>query len=284
MTALRPRAGGARAACSAAAATATIAARVVLARRPPGERHRWRRRNHAGRTVSLLGGPAAVVGLLAAAASGDPALRGPGLLAVVAAGSAGLYDDLYGATHARGLSGHLRALRDKEVTSGLGKLVAISAGAAASARLLSPAGAVRRAPSFATRVDQASGAALIAGAANLANLFDLRPGRTLKLTLACSVPAACGTHAASATAAGLAGVTIASLPADLAEQTMLGDCGANALGALLGVLAAAGRRRTRGRWLATVLAGTLASEAVSFSAAIDAVPALRWLDRLGRRT
>jgi UDP-N-acetylmuramyl pentapeptide phosphotransferase/UDP-N-acetylglucosamine-1-phosphate transferase len=66
---------------------------------------------------------------------------------------------------------------------------------------------------------------------------------------------------------------------------MLGDAGANALGAVLGV---AGVSRLRSRpsllaVLATIATLTVASERVSFTAVIDATGPLRWLDQLGRR-
>jgi hypothetical protein len=65
---------------------------------------------------------------------------------------------------------------------------------------------------------------------------------------------------------------------------MLGDCGANAIGTALGCALVAGSGRlTRLQVLAGIVALTLASEKVSFSAWIDAHPAATWLDRLGRR-
>jgi hypothetical protein len=74
------------------------------------------------------------------------------------------------------------------------------------------------------------------------------------------------------------------LPDDLDERVMLGDGGANAFGALLGV-ALADRTGLVGR--AALLAGlgalTAASERVSFTKVIEGTPGLRGLDRLGRR-
>ena len=65
---------------------------------------------------------------------------------------------------------------------------------------------------------------------------------------------------------------------------MLGDAGANALGALLGVALAA---RTGPVGRAVLLAGlaglTAASEKVSFTKVIEGTPGLRELDALGRR-
>ena len=70
----------------------------------------------------------------------------------------------------------------------------------------------------------------------------------------------------------------------MAEQAMLGDTGANAAGALLG-LAAVHRLGTKGQ--AVLLTGltalTLVSERISFTAVIESTPVLRELDALGRR-
>jgi hypothetical protein len=65
---------------------------------------------------------------------------------------------------------------------------------------------------------------------------------------------------------------------------MLGDTGANALGALLGVgLAARTGPVGRAVLLAAVAGLTLASERVSFTKVIAGTPGLRELDGLGRR-
>jgi UDP-GlcNAc:undecaprenyl-phosphate GlcNAc-1-phosphate transferase len=64
---------------------------------------------------------------------------------------------------------------------------------------------------------------------------------------------------------------------------MLGDAGANALGALLGLSAARLPRPVRLGLLAGVTALNAASEVVSFTKVIQATPALRRLDQLGRR-
>src|SRR5690606_11238762 len=146
-------------------------------------------------------------------------------------------------------------------------------------------------------------AALIAGCANLANLLDLRPGRALKVVLPAAAAFAVlgagagtteeGVHgdadaARARSGAGLARAALMpgllALPADLREHGMLGDAGANVLGAAVG--AAATRVLpvpARGALLVGVVALTLASEKVSFSAVIDRTPVLHALDRLGRR-
>ena len=64
---------------------------------------------------------------------------------------------------------------------------------------------------------------------------------------------------------------------------MLGDSGANAIGAMLGVAAASLPRRSRVLVLGGVAALTAVSEKVSFTSVIARTPALNWLDMLGRR-
>jgi UDP-N-acetylmuramyl pentapeptide phosphotransferase/UDP-N-acetylglucosamine-1-phosphate transferase len=80
------------------------------------------------------------------------------------------------------------------------------------------------------------------------------------------------------------GAAAALLPGDLKERVMLGDGGAGALGAAVGVgLAAGATPSALRRMTALVTALVLSSEVVSFNGVIEAVPALRRIDRLGRQ-
>jgi UDP-GlcNAc:undecaprenyl-phosphate GlcNAc-1-phosphate transferase len=254
-------------------ATASTLAWSALQQRPPSDAH-WQRSNYRGRDVTLLLGPAVGVGALAGIVAARPSGRRGALLAVASAAAVGAYDDLYGDRHARGLRGHARALREGRVTTGMVKL-AVLAGTAA----LGSSTAARR------PVDVAVNTVLVAGGANLINLFDLRPGRAAKVSLlAAAALGAGGTVHGRAVAAVAAGAALAALPSDLGERAMLGDCGAGALGAVLGWSAGVdGSRRRRGLLAASVVAITVASERVSFSEVIERQPALRALDRLGRR-
>jgi len=64
---------------------------------------------------------------------------------------------------------------------------------------------------------------------------------------------------------------------------MLGDTGANALGAVLGVALIQGRSRSTRLALLTGLVGlTLLSEKVSFTKVIESTPGLREFDAWGR--
>ena len=174
------------------------------------------------------------------------ALRQPP--AVLAAGGAGLADDLWSGPE-RGFRAHLRA----GGTTGVLKLVAIPLAGLLATRKL-------------------SGALLVGLAANFLNQLDTRPGRALKAYLV----------AAPAVGAPVA-VAVLLLPYDLRERAMLGDCGSNALGALVG-LKSVSHLTDRGRWLAIgVLVGlTALGERRSLGELIERTPGLSQLDALGR--
>jgi UDP-N-acetylmuramyl pentapeptide phosphotransferase/UDP-N-acetylglucosamine-1-phosphate transferase len=242
------------------------------------------RTNFRGRTVTLAGGPALAVAASAGAAlgAGSAPAAAAALVAGLGSGAVGLYDDVVGARPeqkaAKGFRGHLGALRRGRVTAGLVKIVGVGAAGLAAATLLA---AERDRHGAARLVDVALGAGVIAGTANLVNLLDLRPGRALKAGLLLGAPLSAGQR--GGLAAGPAGAAAGLLRADLGEEIMLGDSGANALGALLGVALAARTGPVGRAGLLAVLAGlTAASEKVSFTAVIERTPALRALDALGR--
>ena len=290
-------------AAAAAGVTAAGAARLAYAavrRRPPGGTGTWSRTNHRGEAVTLLEGPAvtagAIVGVLAQG-SIEPASWRPALAMVAgAAGAAafGAYDDLAGSGDRRGFRGHLGALRHGEITTGAVKLGGIGVTGMASA-------AVAGGP----LADVVINAGLVAGGANLLNLFDLRPGRAIKVAVASGALIAAGGalsagRAGTAAPAGRAALAplplaaalaplpplaaaLALVPEDLGERAMLGDCGANALGAMLGAAATGLPRTARVALLAGITGLTAASEKISFTKVIERTPALRRLDMLGRR-
>jgi len=268
---------------AAAGVTAAGVARLAysaLNQHPPGGPKAWSRTNHRGEPVTLLEGPAVAAGAIAGAlaqaglgsGTGSASWRPGVAMAVGGAGAAafGAYDDLTGSGDRRGFRGHFGALRHGEVTTGAVKLGGIGVTGIVSAVL---AGG--------SPVDIVINAGLVAGGANLLNLFDLRPGRAIKVAVAS------GVLAAPADAVGTAppvGAALTLLPEDLGERAMLGDCGANALGAMLGAAAAGLPRPARIALLAGIAGLTAASEKVSFTQVIERTPALRWLDLLGRPT
>jgi Glycosyl transferase family 2 len=199
--------------------------------------------NHRGLRLPLVGWLVAV-----------PGLFGPRRLGLLVAGVAavGLADDLWGGRE-RGFRAHLRSVR----TTGVLKLVAIPALALWATR------SVRQ-------------AVTVALAANAMNQLDTAPGRALKVFAGAAV------LSRGVTAGRYAG-SVLLLPYDLQERAMLGDGGANALGAVVGLGLV---RMLRGRALLPAI-GVLGAlnylgETRSIGALIDETPWLYRLDRLGR--
>jgi len=265
----------------AAAAAARLAYAALTERQPGGEKT-WTRTNHRGEPVTLLEGPAVSIAAAASALTVPELTASERMAMAVAglgAGAVGCYDDLAGGGDRRGFRGHLGALASGEVTTGAVKIIGVGAAGLAAAALLD-----RRRTGAGRLADIAINAGLIAGAANLTNLFDLRPGRAVKVSLLASTALAAVSPRARAGVAAPAGAALALLPEDLGERAMLGDSGANALGAMLGVAAAASLPRSARLAALAVIAGlTAASEKVSFTKVIARTPALNWLDMLGRR-
>ena len=171
-------------------------------------------------------------------------------VAVVAA--VGLADDLWSGPQ-RGFRAHVRG----GVTTGTLKAAAI------------PLWGLWRTRSL-------SGAVLIGLSANLLNQLDTRPGRALKAFALGSLLLGRPTRRAFAVAVLIA-------PYDLREMAMLGDAGANALGALLGwksVESDTGARRYAA--IGVLAALTILGERRSLGRLIERTPGLRELDALGR--
>ena len=245
--------------------------------------------NFRGRTVPTGGGVLIVMAVLVIEASravlgalgvgAEPGLtieRSEVLFAVFAFGLLGLVDDLLGDASARGFRGHVRALLRGDITTGFFKLFG---GAGVAVVLVAT-------PGFATGRRLLVDAVLIALAANLGNLLDRAPGRTIKAAVIAYLPLAflLGDGAVGIAIAPAMGAAFALLPDDMGERLMLGDTGANVIGATLGLGVVLGRGEvTRITALAVLVVANVAAELVSFSAIIDRVPALRWLDRIGRR-
>jgi UDP-N-acetylmuramyl pentapeptide phosphotransferase/UDP-N-acetylglucosamine-1-phosphate transferase len=276
----RAAAGGALAAMAARAAYGALTRRPPALGAKPGAEV-WGRTNHRGEPVTLLEGPAFAAGAVAGGLL-TPGLEGrmraAALLAGTGAAALGAYDDLAGSASSRGFKGHLGALARGEVTSGAVKILGIGATGLAAAALAGSPARTRAGRSL----DALLNGVLVAGSANLMNLFDLRPGRAIKVGLLAGTPLAAHPAGGAVVAAPL-GAAVALLPEDLGERAMLGDAGANALGALLGLAATRLDRGPRLAVLAALVGLNAASEFVSFTKVIRETPALNWLDMLGRR-
>ena len=199
--------------------------------------------NHRGLRLPLVGALVAFGG-----AKAPTRIR----VGVAAIALLGLADDLWSGPE-RGFRAHLA----KGSTTGVAKAVGIPLVALATTRSLRKA-------------------AVVSLAANALNQLDTRPGRALKAFLATAA-------VVRGPARGYVPIAVLLAPYDLREMTMLGDAGANALGALLGY-GSVGKLTARVQFLSiAALAGlTAAGEARSLGDLIERTPVLSRLDRLGR--
>jgi UDP-GlcNAc:undecaprenyl-phosphate/decaprenyl-phosphate GlcNAc-1-phosphate transferase len=245
-----------------------------------------RRVNRRGIELATAGGLVVLLASLGAAAvvtlaedlvedTLDDRARAALLVAVLGFGLLGLLDDLVGTERGGGFRGHLQALAGGHMTTGAAKLIGGSAVAVVAAGLARDDG-------FAWLLVDA---VLVAAAANLANLFDLVPGRATKVAVVAWVAliVAVGVGPELAAVSFVVGATAGLLRAESTERLMMGDTGANVVGAALGVGAVACLGQPARLSVAVLVVSlNLASEVVSFSRVIDRFTPLRWLDGLGR--
>lgn len=256
-----------------------MAAALVIRMAPD----RMTRVNYAGRPVPVVLGltlvPLIVPVSVGAAAIGDRMVAGRVRGDLVLAGIlvlwlAGYLDDILGG-QARGLAGHLQSTVRGRPTTGLLKLLAGVAVAVWLALALG-GGAVRVGAS----------AVLIAVATNVWNALDVVPGRALKWGIVALIPLVAVSWGGDygIVAAATLGIAAPALAFDLRERAMLGDAGSNPLGFVVGVGASA-FLPTAGVMIsaAAALALQAVAETVTISRLVEALPPLRWFDRLGRR-
>jgi UDP-GlcNAc:undecaprenyl-phosphate GlcNAc-1-phosphate transferase len=194
-------------------------------------------------------------------------------------GMLGWQDDLAGDKEVKGLRGHLLTLfREQRMTGGLMKLLGGGATALICSLCLSG-----------TWEEVVIHAGILALYSNLVNLFDLRPGRALKVFWLLLALLMAGTPL-SQDETGWVYLTVILVATalyfvyDARGIVMLGDTGANYLGFLLGF--------ANVLWLpdsakVVVLGGLIAihilAEFISFSRIIQSVPLLALVDRWGRK-
>ncbi len=241
-------------------------ASVTLHLRKPNYLGRWLP-SGAGLLFLIIGLPAFALTRV------EPSERWAGLLAVGAFGILGLLDDVFAAGHqARGLRGHFCALLQGRVTTGAIKAIGGIATGIAIGALLDGG------RPWLVAVD----ALLIALSANAVNLLDLRPGRALKgfaLLAAISV----ATSPDSFPLLGpLTAAAIVSAPSDLAGRSMMGDVGANSLGAAAGfAMVTALSPWARVAVIVTLVAFHLLCERWSLTDIIAGNHVLHFVDSLG---
>jgi hypothetical protein len=225
--------------------------------------------NYRGRRVLF---PLGVV-LLAVAGLALTAGLNRWLVFLCGVGCLGLLDDLAGSAP-QGLRGHGLALARGELSTGALKAAGTLALAAYAA-----AGETASGTTYVAEV------LVLALAAHLGNLLDIRPGRPEK-ALALAVAVVC----LASWSLGPLEPIAALLPAvavcawlTLSERAMLGDTGASLIGGTIGVLLVT-TLSSLGLALAlgSLIAISLYGEFRSISAAVERSLILRRLDRLGR--
>ena len=196
---------------------------------------------------------------------------GPLALMVLITGLFGLVDDAFGTPAAKGIRGHVRALLAGRLTSGMVKLMSGLLAALICASMLE------------TQVGWICvGAITVAAWTNVGNLLDLGPGRAIKVCAPILIVVVLLFASRCAPLMLLVGCYLGLLRADLGERVMLGDCGANPLGALVGLsaLASGNHGLLVGFGVVGLLLNVIA-EKVSFSRVIAGNSFLRRIDLFG---
>lgn len=268
----------------AAALSGFATARVVVAM-PESP---LRARNYRGLRIPTAGGVAIIAGTAAGAAipalvSGiqrsntslaADAARAFVILALASAFALlGAWDDVSGTSAERGWRAHVLALRRGRATPGALKLAIGGAFAVLAASVTGAADG----STFALN------AAIIALSANTWNLFDMRPGRASKFFLVAAIPLLAVSSAVRPILSLVVVCVATFLRFDLRERVMLGDAGANALGAIVGIsIAIAASDMARLITLVLLLGMQIAGDRPGLSALIRAIPPLRRFDDAGR--
>jgi UDP-GlcNAc:undecaprenyl-phosphate/decaprenyl-phosphate GlcNAc-1-phosphate transferase len=220
-------------------------------------------------------------------------LRTPIVVGVFGFAFLGLLDDLAGSGSARGFRGHVASILQGRPSTGAVKLLGGAFVSLFVASLLrgQTGVAVSGAGSFQAKAANLGwllfDAALIALSANVGNLFDRAPGRTIKVSTLCFVvlcvsALVAGSSMVLAPLAVVLGAALGLLLDDLREHLMLGDTGSNVLGAALAIGVVAEASTTiRVFVMILVLGLNGAAEMVSFSRVIERTRPLRAADRAG---
>ncbi len=185
----------------------------------------------------------------------------------------GAIDDIWGSREVGGFAGHFRKLLvEHKLTTGAtkaigGGIVALCAGYAIYSHNL---------------LQAMLAAFVIALSANLLNLFDLRPGRAVAVLfcgLGVTYIVTCGHLNAAPLIEAIAVITFIFGIADSRGKAMMGDSGANSLGAALGLTIAISAPNWMLPTIVLITAVHIYSEKHSISCLIESNRILRVIDR-----
>lgn len=196
------------------------------------------------------------------------------LLGFIFMGYLGVLDDLIGTRYIKGLRGHLTALFHGEITTGalkavFGFFISLFISSVISNNI----------------VEFIVNTFIIGLFTNFINLFDLRPGRAVKMFVFSAIVLLIASVSYKYVYVILSffGILIPYIKLDLKAMVMMGDAGSNILGYTLGIFAANSLNMI-GKivFLLMLIIIHILSEKVSFSKVIDNNKFLRFLDMIGR--
>lgn len=196
------------------------------------------------------------------------------LMAFVLMGLVGLLDDLVGEKDIKGFKGHIKAFFKGIMTTGLlkagmGFFIALFISIIFSKNIL----------------DIVINTLVISLFTNLINLFDLRPGRSIKVFLLMSIIMLLTSAIIEYNFIlySIYGILFIYFPIDLKAKAMMGDVGSNAIGITLGVYCILTQTMlARLIYLLILVVVHILAEKISFTKIIENNKLLNFLDNLGR--
>ncbi len=237
--------------------------------------------NYRGNAIPAIGGivfiPILLVAILLLLLSGAGSFTSyvNHLALALSMGFVGVVDDLAGDKSIKGIKGHINSTLKGSMTTGFLKAFIgfVVSSIISSAMVNTPS-------EFVTNIF------VISLSANTLNIFDLRPGRAVKVFTAASlmiISGAIGRFEEAAPLIVLVGAALLYIRYDLKEICMLGDTGANILGITLGYyIAVFSNMNIKLIILALLICVNLVSDRISITELIKRNRVLSYIDSLGR--
>ena len=196
------------------------------------------------------------------------------LFAFTLIGLTGLLDDLIGDKNVKGFKGHIKSFFKGNLTTGgikagIGFFVALFIAVIISKNL----------------IEIIVNTLIIALFTNLTNLFDLRPGRSIKVFILISIIMlfTSDIKGYNFLLYSFYGILVIYFPLDLKAKSMMGDVGSNVLGITLGVFCGFTHNLiVKFVYLFLLIFIHIMAEKISFSKIIEDNKVLNFIDNLGR--
>lgn len=234
-------------------------------------------KNYSGKTIATGGGLIllipSIIGIL-------PAWQVAGIqnitlyiMLVLSMVLMGYLDDSLGDTNIKGLKGHIKAIVNSQLSTGIIKIL-----------LGVMTGFIVAIAYYSKGIDILTNTILFSLCVNFINLLDLRPGRGIKGFLGLALIVALWSKFHDTwILIPVIGAIIIYLPDELNETCMLGDTGSNLLGGILGMyVVKTAPLQTKHFLLLILISLHIIAEYWSFSKIIEFFPFLRRIDSFGQ--